>query len=274
MQEQIHIHTYMKTGITFSILCIALALFSACEKVINIDLKNAAPKVIIEGTITDDPFTLSHTVLVSKSNSFSSNGKNSPVSAALVIVEDVTSNVIDTLEEINPGRYKTQKIMGIEGHTYKLRAIVGGIAYTAISTMPKAVSLDSLYIQTLPFFGEEFKQVIPVFKDPIGQENYYRFSLRVNDSVQNDFEAWDDLITNGKVNSRPLGINAQELLDGDDTVYVRMNSTEKAIYDFFYTLENASGNGQTPGNPLSNISNGAIGYFGAITVRERYVIVP
>ena len=57
-------------------------------------------------------------------------------------------------------------------------------------------------------------------------------------------------------------------------MYVRMNSTEKAIYDFFYTLENASGNGQTPGNPLSNISNGAIGYFGAITVRERYVIVP
>lgn len=264
----------MKTGIPFSILCIVLALFSACEKVINIDLKNAAPKVIIEGTITDDPFTLSYTVLVSKSNSFSSNGKNNPVSGAIVIVEDATSNIIDTLEEISPGRYKTQKITGIEGHTYKLRAIVDGTAYTASSTMPKAVSLDSLYIQTLPFFGEEFKQVIPVFKDPIEQENYYRFSLRVNDSVQNDFDAWDDIITNGKVNSRPLNINAQELFDGDDTVYVRMNSTEKAMYDFFYTLENASGNGQTPGNPLSNISNGAIGYFGAITVRERYVIVP
>ena len=264
----------MKTGLSISILFTALVLFSACEKVINIDLKNTAPKVIIEGTITDDPFTISYTVLVSKSNSFSSNGKNNPVSGATVIVEDATSNVIDTLEETKPGVYKTQKITGIDGHTYKLRAIVDGVAYTASSTMPQAVPLDSLYIQSLPFFGEDFKQVIPVFKDPIGQENYYRFSVQVNDSLQNEFDAWDDLLSNGKVNSRPLGINAQELFDGDDTVYVTMNSTDKAMYDFFSTLENASGNGQTPGNPLSNISNGAIGYFGAITVRERYVIVP
>ena len=140
----------MKTGLSISILFTALVLFSACEKVINIDLKNTAPKVIIEGTITDDPFTISYTVLVSKSNSFSSNGKNNPVSGATVIVEDATSNVIDTLEETKPGVYKTQKITGIDGHTYKLRAIVDGVAYTASSTMPQAVPLDSLYIQSLP----------------------------------------------------------------------------------------------------------------------------
>lgn len=105
-------------------------------------------------------------------------------------------------------------------------------------------------------------------------ENYYRFAVQVNDSLQNRFEAWDDLLSDGKINSRPLNIENQDLLAQGDTVTIIMNTTEKPMYDFFYTLDNASGNGQTPGNPTSNISGDAIGYFGAITVRKRSLIIP
>ena len=260
--------------IYFNLIALTLVLFSSCEKVINIDLKNVAPKVIIEGIISDDPYTLSHKILVSKSNSFSSNGKNNPVAGALVIIEDATSHILDTLEETKPGEYHTQKINGVIGHSYKLRAIVDGKEYTAQSTMPDAVPLDSLYIQNLAVFGTDFKQAIPVFKDPLGTKNYYRFSVQVNDSMQSFYEAWDDLLSDGKVNSRPLSIENQDALDGNDTVLVTIDATEKAMYDFFYTLENASGNGQTPGNPTSNISNDAIGYFGALSTRKRTIIVP
>lgn len=264
----------MKSAIRFSLFVAALAFFSSCEKVINIDLKNSNPKLVVEGIITDESGLLSHRILLSKSQSFSSDGRNNPVVGATVIVEDITGNIIDTLLETKPGEYLTQKILGIEGHTYNLRAIVDGVAYTSTSTMPVAVNLDSTYIQELPIFGQNFKQVIPYFKDPAGNENYYRFSIQVNDSLQNRFEAWDDLLSDGKFNSRPLNIDNQDLLEKDDTVIVIMNTTEKPMYDFFYTLDNASGNGQTPGNPTSNISGDAIGYFGAITVRKRSLIIP
>jgi hypothetical protein len=264
----------MKIGYPIGLLFPFLILFSSCEKVINVDLKNTAPTVIIEGIITDESGLLSHKVLVSKSTNFSSTGKNNPVVGAVVIVEDATDKITDTLLELKPGEYTTQSILGIVGHTYTLKVIVDGVNYTATSTMPKEVSLDSLYVQKIPFFGNDFKQVIPVFKDPIGSENFYRFSIQVNDSLQRKFEAWDDLLSDGKVNSRPLQIENQDLLDGDDTVLITMNTTDKALYNFFYTLENASGNGQTPGNPLSNISGKAIGYFGAITVKKKTLIIP
>lgn len=264
----------MKTGIQLFILFAALALATSCEKVVNIDLKNANPKVVIEALITDESGLLSHRVLVSKSKSFSSDGKNTPVVGAIVIIEDASAKIVDTLLETRPGEYITQNILGITGHTYNLKAIVDGVTYTASSTMQAAVGLDSLYIQSIPVFGQDFKQIIPVFRDPSGTENYYRFSVQVNDSLQNRFEAWDDLLSDGKVNSRPLNIENQDLLDKDDTITITMNSTEKAMYDFFYTLDNASGNGQTPGNPTSNISGDAIGYFGAITLRKRTLIIP
>lgn len=264
----------MKSGIQFSLFVAALTFFTSCEKVINIDLKNSNPKLVVEGIISDESGLLTHRVLLSKSQSFSSDGRNNPVIGATVVIEDVTSNIIDTLLETKPGEYLTQKILGIEGHTYNLRAIVDGVAYTASSTMPVAVTIDSSYIQEFPVFGQSFKQIIPFFKDPVGMENYYRFAVQVNDSLQNRFEAWDDLLSDGKINSRPLNIENQDLLAQGDTVTIIMNTTEKPMYDFFYTLDNASGNGQTPGNPTSNISGDAIGYFGAITVRKRSLIIP
>lgn len=264
----------MKTGLQVSLLFAALGFFASCEKVVNVDLKNANPTVIIEGIITDESGLLSHRVLVSKSKSFSSDGKNNPVVGAIVVIEDATDKIIDTLLEIKPGEYTTQNILGITGHTYNLKAIVDGISYTSTSTMPKPVELDSLYIQEFPVFGQNFKQIIPVFQDPQGTENYYRFSVQVNDSLQNRFEAWDDLLSDGKLNSRPLNIENQDLLDKNDTITITMNTTGKAIYEFFYTLDNASGGGQTPGNPTSNISGNAIGYFGAITLRKRSLITP
>lgn len=256
-----------------SLLC-GIMLLGACEKVINIDLKDSQTKVVIEGIVTNENGQLVHTVLVSKSSKFSSEGKNNPVSNAIVVITDATSNISDTLLQVSPGTYNTSKILGIIGHNYQLLVTVDGQQYTASSTMPAQVMLDSLYIQEIPVFGESFKQVIPVFQDPSSSKNYYRFGVQVNDSVERGVEAWDDLLSNGKLNSRPLQIESQDLLDGKDTVYVTMNNTDSATFAFFNTLENASGNAQTPGNPLSNINGGALGYFSAMTIQKRYVLVP
>ena len=256
-----------------SLFC-GILLLSACEKVINIDLNDSESKVVIEGIVTNENGQLVHTILVSKSCKFSSEGKNNPVNNATVVITDATSNITDTLVQTSPGNYNTSRILGIIGHNYQLVVIVDGQQYTANSTMPAQVMIDSLYIQELPVFGTNFKQVVPVFQDPFGTKNYYRFGVQVNDSVQRGVDAWDDLLSNGKLNSRPLQIENQDLLDGNDTVYVTMNNTDSATFAFFNTLYNASGNAQTPGNPLSNISGGALGYFSAMTIQKSYVLVP
>ncbi|MDI9319113.1 MAG: DUF4249 domain-containing protein [Phycisphaerales bacterium] len=264
----------MKHSFNLIALSCILLFAASCQKVINVDLKNTAPRVVVEGIITDQPGLTKHLVLLSKSNNFSADNTPIPIVGALVWVEDATANIKDTLSEDKPGAYYTHKILGVAGHTYKLNALADGIIYTSESTMPYAATIDSLRLQIFGFFGQKEKQVIPVFKDSIGIKNYYRFSIQINDSVLKSTEAWDDKLTDGKTNSRPLNINEQDLFDENDTVIVTMNCTDKANFDFFSTLQNALGDGQTPANPTSNISGNALGYFGAHTLRKSKIIIP
>lgn len=264
----------MKNRSILSALIAFLLLLSSCEKVINIDLKEADQKVVIEGFISDQPGLTTHSILLSKTNKFSAENNKNPVSGAFVMVEDISLGLKDTLVEDNPGEYKTKNILGVSGHTYQLTTIVDGKTYTASSTMPAPVAFDSLYTQELSFFGDTITQVIPVFQDPLGIKNFYRFSVQVNDSIQNGYQAWDDQLSDGKINSRPLFIDYQEWFDNNDTVVINMDCIDKPTYDFLNTLQNATGNGQTPANPLTNISGGALGYFTAVATKKRSVIVP
>jgi len=249
-------------------------LLASCEKVINIDLNNATPRLVIQGNITDAPGLLSHHVLLSQTTDFSANGNTNPVTGAVVVVTDSTLNISDTLLETSPGDYVTQNILGISGHRYLLFVQSAGKSYTASSQMPEVIPFDSLYNQKLNIFGNDVNQFVPVFQDPAGVKNFYRFTIQINDSLQNDVEAWDDKLTDGKLNSRPITIGNSDLFRGDDTVIIQMRCIDEGAYNFFNTFYNATGDAQTPANPTSNISNGALGYFSAYTARNRTIIVP
>lgn len=263
----------MKNSFYILTAIISLSGFTSCEKVINVDVKDSEKRIVIEGVISDAPGLVSHTILISKTNSFSAPNVRNPISNAVVFVRDINAGVTDTLLEIKPGEYLTQKTYGVPGHTYNLTAIVEGKTYNASSTMPQVVPFDSIYTQNFSFFGETFVQVIPVFTDPAGVKNYYRFSVQANDSLDKAYQAWDDLISDGKENSRPL-FSQTVSIDPKDTVTIFMDCTDKSTYDFFYTLENASGNAQTPANPISNISNNGMGYFTAINRQKKVIIIP
>src|SRR5450759_3003563 len=104
--------------IVFSFLTIFI--FSGCQKVINVDLNEAAPRIVIEGLITDIPGP--YTVKISKSGSYFNQPVLPPVSDAQVIITDNISST-DTLKETEPGIYITSKIRGFPGRTYSLKVL-------------------------------------------------------------------------------------------------------------------------------------------------------
>lgn len=252
-----------------------LLLFSSCEKVINPAIKESDKRVVVQGFITDEGGLNQHLITLSRSVAFSANNTPDWIRGAQVVVTDLTLGTSDTAVEVSPGNYLTQNTPGIPGHTYQLRARVGEKVFTASSTMPQPVAFDSLYADTFSAFGNPVKQFIPVFTDPAGVENAYAFQVQVNDTLLNTIEAWNDLYSDGKKNSRPLVLRNEDIeFKGNDTVTVTMYCGQKSLYDFFYTLENAAGNGQTPANPVSSISGSGLGYFEAVTKRKRTIVVP
>jgi hypothetical protein len=256
----------------FSTLLIGIFLLG-CKKEIQLPLDPNQSLLVIDGSITDEAGP--YYIKLSKSNSISASSNFLAVTSALVIVKD-NLGIIDTLKHEKGGAYKTNKIKGIYGNTYYLEVQVADKKYTASSTMPQKVALDSLRINPLAVNGETRYNVIPVYTDPIALGNSYRFIQKINDTLDQTFHVFNDNLNNGKVNQRPLRGGSDSLeVKLKDMIAVEMQCITRPTYLYYYTLYQQSGagpgGGTTPSNPPTNIIGGALGIFSAHTVQRRQV---
>ena len=257
----------------------ALLTLTACEKEISIDLNSADPKLVIEGEISNEvgPYT----VTLTKTVNFSDRNDFPLVSGAVVTISDNTG-FSETLVESSRGYYETSQIKGVVGRTYTLSVEVEGKKYVATSTIPEPVKLDSIDIKVsdISFPGQSKDTnytIIPVYTDPASFGNNYRFIQYKNDTIDKTVILFNDNVNNGLRNKRPLFSRDFDLNKGYSYT-LEMRCIDKSIYDYFYSLNQSSGNGPgggtTPSNPVTNFSNGALGYFSAHHVQRMTVIVP
>ncbi len=256
----------------FSTFLVGIFLIG-CEKEIQLALDPNQSLLVIDGSITDEvgPYYIN----LSKSTSISAPSNYYAVTNALVIVKDNLGQ-IDTLKHEKEGRYKTNKIKGIFGNTYYLEVQVEDKKYSANSTMPQKVVLDSLRINPFTLNSEVRYSVIPVYTDPITLGNSYRFIQKINDTLDQTFHVFNDNLNNGKENQRPLRGRSDSLeVKLKDIVAVEMQCITRPTYLYYYTLFQQSGagpgGGTTPANPPSNIIGGALGIFSAHTVQRKQI---
>lgn len=252
-------------------LIITLAI-SSCEKVVTIDLNSVNPKLVVEGNITNLPgpyiVKLSHTVNYYDPNVFP------VVSGASVFVSDNAGNA-DTLKETSPGTYRTSSLIGTEGRKYFLKIVASGQTYIALSTMPYKVPIDSLnyFLNT----QNNSYRVVCKFKDPAGIANYYKVQFTSNDSlaINSDARLLSDKLTDGEEMS--ITRNRVHVLV-NDTIFAKLESINRLTYDFYTTMVNVEGGtsqylSAPPANPVTNISNGGLGYFAAYTISRNTVVI-
>jgi hypothetical protein len=134
--------TTKKNIITLFILFICCSCY---QDVIDIDLSEIEQKIVIEGTITNQPGP--HTVKISKTASIYQESSFPKVSGAKVIIYDDSGN-IETLSEKEAGVYQTSLLQGVPGRNYTLSVIAEGKEYLATSKMP--VPLDFYSIDCEP----------------------------------------------------------------------------------------------------------------------------
>ncbi|RTL47565.1 MAG: DUF4249 family protein [Sphingobacteriales bacterium] len=254
--------------VSLSIL-FSLMLFFSCKKMINVDLKNAAPVLVIEGMVTN---TSPAQVLISKSVSFSADNVFPPVTDAVVSITDMRGNVYQ-LVQTSPGTYVNNQLLGSPGATYRLQVVENGNTYTASSTMPLQVNLDSLPVSNIIFAGKIIPIVQPQYNDPADVANYYWFIEYINRVENQRIFVWDDNLTNGGISTRPL-IEPDSTINPGDTITVEMRCIDKPIYQYVRGLQDLQNNAATPANPTSNISGGVLGYFSAHTRQRKSVIIP
>ena len=272
----------MKTGkkikdyFNLVIILVLLSGFYSCQKVINVDLNSSSPKLVIDAAVSDQPgpyiITLSQTVNFSQDNTFP------PVTGAKIVIRD-NAGTIDSLTEIHPGTYRTSIIQGVPGRTYTLTVNVSGTIYSAISTMPPPVNIDTLTLKNS--FNGSRKIITLSFHDPGGIDNYYHVVEKVTNLYPVDGKiilptlgsVHTDRLSDGTEIFYSPGGSQPDLVSGD-TVQVFLQCVDKNVYNFFRTAQQNGSSSTTLSNPVTNISNGALGYFSAYSVRSKQIVIP
>ncbi len=251
-----------KKPIYFLLLMILLTGLG-CKKVIDVNLNDADPQIVIEGNVLSTPGP--YYVQISKTVNYSANNQFPAVTGATVIIRDITVGQSDTLTELPQGRYATKKLNGIEGRTYQLQVITAGKVYSANSKMPAAAQLDSVSFEKISRPGSKTDWYAVInYQDPLGTSNYYLFTLFVNGRKINNTFAYDDRFSDGRYVSRTLRTDSAYINPGD-SVRVVMQHMGKEGFDYYSSFSQVTGNGAlqtiSPANPNSNLSGGALGYF-------------
>ena len=265
----------------FFLSTFAILFFSSCQQVVSIDLNKADPHIVIEGTILDRPGPF--TVSITKTGTYFDQSLSfPPVSSAVVTLQDNFSNT-DTLKEKTPGTYYSSTILGAVGMQYSLHVLAEGKEYTASSTMPKKVIIDSLYaMPRVGRGGESGFDIYIAFKDPPEPGNYYRLNARSSTAIPADsidgrrYRLYTDKLTNG--NEMYERIRSGRNVQPGDTITVELLSIDKAAYDYFSTLRDIlssdrSPTSLSPANPNTNLSNGSLGFFAAFTIDKKSIVM-
>ena len=250
-------------------------LFYACKKTETLKLNTAEAQIVIQGEVTDSAGP--YTVAINYSAGFYKDNTFSGISGAVVKIID-NQGFTDSLTETSPGLYRTHLLQGRPGNTYTLSVNAQNTTYTAVSAMPLPVTLDSVTFQHESAFGQNQINAMVNFQDPPGIKNYYRFIEYINGQqfTKNIF-VFEDRLSDGKYISDNLMTDSAYLTKGDQ-VEVKMFGIDENVYNYFYQLQQSSGYGAfntaaSPANPVSNISNGALGYFSAQTTQSKRTFV-
>lgn len=255
-------------------ILITIVTALSCKKVIQVDLNNAAPQIVITGAITNTPGP--YQVSVSRTVNFSDFNQFPPVEGALVILSD-NKSFSDTLVPTTPGSYSSHPFwQGTSGTTYTLHVTIDSTTWSATSTMPFPVPLDSIGFSDQSRLRKTNIQAIPYFQDPPGLHNYYLFTETINGIPRNKDFIFDDRLSDGKYIHQPINDDSSHLNIGDNLL-LTMSCVDSAVYSYLTTLiQNTDANqaqSTAPANPNTNISGGALGYFSARTLQSKQVVV-
>lgn len=255
----------------FIYLSIAALFFLSCEKVIELDLKDADPVVVIDAGVSD--FNGNQVARISRTYNFTEpNRFNGATGAKVVLTSDAGTTWNYT--EVGNGVYQSTRFRGRPGTTYTLNVTLDGKTYSASSKMPEKVLLDSLTFRQFNVFGSISSYIAVNYNDPPGVQNQYRNILSVKGKIEDD-SVNEDRFDDGNKVTNVLFYELDDLMSGD-SVRVEFQCIDRNVYKYFYTMGQNSGEGGppvAPSNPPSNFTNGALGVFSAYTSSSRIAII-
>jgi len=259
----------------FFLATVSLLVFmSSCQKVIDLPVTDAEPKLVIEAkydAVKEEVF-----VKLSKSVNVFSTGVYPTINGATVEITDGNS-VVTSLVDQGDGSYLLENYTPVYNSTYKMKVIVEGIAYEATDVLVPVVVLDSITTEfqtQSPFFDEGYLVYLNI-TDPVGP-NFYRVVRKINGEYKRELKdqfMFDDDFTDGNIQRIPLFPEFYQL---GDTIQMDLISYSEKSFTYFRELRAIAGGAASsaaPANPTSYWSNECLGHFSTYGYNTKIIVV-
>lgn len=288
---------------------VSMLLLSACEEKIDLNLPSNKPLLVVEAYINNIESQYNYVVLTRSQDFFSPNLQNVPVQNATVYITEGMLNAMNAYEWDNNSRVQLTELnnplvpaafrsgvyfdprnltnpaaalRGNVGKAYLLEIISEGNNYTAITSLPTPVEIDSLTFgfESVNDSNQRTVRITNHYQDPDSLGNYQLYYWRENDD-RNSF-GWGGLDKSrfpGKddqTNGDYIRLTHPNRFGIPDTVDYYMASVNRDVYNFWESYDRARNNGGPFSTPVQLISNikgpNVTGCFSGFSLSWRRVI--
>lgn len=248
----------------YAALIFGIIVFASCTKVIDVDLNEANPVVVIEANYTAEDSTVR--VSVTETSNFFSNEEEPTINNAVVTITDQNGSS-QQVPFVADGNYVLTNYIPQFGTTYTMTVLANGVTYTATCKLNNPISQNGIiyeYLEPGPFSGDGGYLVAVSYQDPAAEGDYTAIYVTKNDTLYKELGEItlnDDVFTNGNLVIRPLFVDLFEL---GDTIELELRTIDKKVYDYYTELISLTNpNSAAPANPTYQWENRALGYFSA-----------
>ncbi len=243
-----------------------LMVLQSCQDVIELDLNDAPPRLVIDAFIElNEDGTTTTSVKLTRSAPFYQEEITTVTDAQVRIIRE--DGVVFNLANNNNEFYTTDQIAVQPDVFYTLEIINQGFTYRATEKLETTVPIVDVEELQIAGLGE-LTRITAFYNDPVGQGDYYLFNYRDANNFQVD--VGDDTFFDG---NRAPSIFFLEDLQPRTPIEITIKGINQNCFNFYEKLIQQSGGGgggpfSTPpatvrGNVIntSNSANFPFGYF-------------
>ncbi|WP_292889160.1 DUF4249 domain-containing protein [Nonlabens sp.] len=225
----------------FFIYALTLLLFSSCSDVVQLDLNNSDPRLVVDAYIElNESGTSSTRVQLTRSAGFYDE-EIVFVNDAVVSITDADGNLIP-IPFVADGVYSTNypfiRMSNPTENSYTLTITDNGAIYTATESLEPTVPFTNVEQEIISGFGDDITEVTAFFNDPSGLGDFYLFEYQDINNEQVD--VIDDEFTDGNRSQTTFFI--EEATPGV-TATIRIMGIDQRCFNFYETLLQQAGEG-------------------------------
>ncbi|MDQ1151019.1 DUF4249 family protein [Sphingobacterium zeae] len=245
---------------------VALVTLWGCEDKIDLQVPENTGQLVITADlmVSDQQHEISIQKVVSIKDSLFS-----PITDAEVIITNMQNNRTYTFLAGKDGVYTNKSLRLQEKVTYQMKVrTADGKEIVGTSKVPSYVDVDSIGLSERVIFTDTIYYPTLVFIDPPEKGNYYKYKMSVNSGKLRFIDVFSDKFNNGLEVQHDIIDRDRDLKVGD-RIRILRQCIDVGAYNYWNSFQMINPGAASPSNPISNLSNNALGYF-SVSIGKYY----